>query len=116
MSNESLGVIRFGSKTLPFPTQTEYLRYLDFIFNDINASHPCLNEADFHSKCQKIVTTRAVGPLDACLLATNYILFACTDILTDVSPIQTKIKLPGWHWYLAADDLMGKRKINGRGT
>jgi hypothetical protein len=45
----------------------------------------------------------------------NYVLFACTDILVQVSPFQEKSTLPGWRWYRAADDLMQKRRISGRG-
>lgn len=106
--------VRIGKRSLPFPSQEEYARYLDFIFEDINACHPCLNENDFRSKCGALLTTRTMEPRDACLLATNYILFACADILTHVGPIEKNKPLPGWQWYAAADELMGKRKTSGR--
>lgn len=111
----AIGFIQFGSRTLPFPTRPEYVRYLDFILDDINACHPCLNEAEFRSKCQPLLENRVARTSDACLLATNYILFACTDILRNVGPVQEKDRLPGWQWYVAADNLMGKRKISGHG-
>ncbi|VUC29049.1 unnamed protein product [Clonostachys rosea] len=107
--------IRFGSRTLPFPSSPEYARYLDVFFNDINPCHPCINEPQFTSKCQKIKSTRAVDPQDACLLAINYIIFACADILTELSPVQQTRSVPGWKWYLIAEDLMNKRKLTGRG-
>ncbi|OAQ87710.1 hypothetical protein VFPBJ_01750 [Purpureocillium lilacinum] len=114
-SSKSLENIRCGPRHLPFPSKAEYVQYLDFFFNDINPCHPCLNEADFRSRCQSLLTTRTIDPSDVCILALNYILFACTDILVHVSPVQERGRLPGWRWYLAADELMQKRKISGRG-
>ena len=114
-SSKSLENIRCGPRHLPFPSKAEYVQYLDFFFNDINPCHPCLNEADFRSRCQSLLTTRIIDPSDVRILALNYILFACTDILVHVSPVQERGRLPGWRWYLAADELMQKRKISGRG-
>ncbi|KAI1121210.1 fungal-specific transcription factor domain-containing protein [Nemania abortiva] len=111
---DSLKVICLGGKSLPFPAQAQYSRYLDFIFKDINASHPCLNQGDFRSRSDKLTSTRILESSDACFLATNYILFACTDILTDVSLVQNQTRLPGWQWYLAADEIMCRRKLSGR--
>jgi len=107
--------IFLGHRRLPFPSPADYMRYLDFIFDDINACHPCLNEAEFRSKCEPLITRRSVGPSESCLLAINYILFACADILRYTGPMSLATCLPGWRWYLAADDIMGNRKINGRG-
>jgi hypothetical protein len=115
MRNGEEDTILLGNSKLPFPNATEYTRYLNFIFDDINACHPCLNEADFRSKCEPLITRRTVEPSSGCLVATNYILFACADILRYTGPMSTAASLPGWRWYLAADDIMGKRKINGRG-
>ncbi|KAJ8133242.1 hypothetical protein O1611_g380 [Lasiodiplodia mahajangana] len=113
-STDALKTMRLGGKSLSFPSEVQYARYLDFIFKDINASHPCLNEMDFRSRSKRLVSTHMLEPSDACFLATNYILFACTDILTDVSLIQNQNRLPGWQWYLAADDIMCHRKLSGR--
>lgn len=107
--------IRFGSRALPFPAEPEYSSYLDIIFEDINVCHPCINEADFRSKSQRLLATRRVDLPDACFLALNYILFACADILTNLNPVQGKPQLPGWRWFLASDELMARRKISGRG-
>ena len=107
--------IQFGGKSVPFPSQAEYIRYLDFVFEDINACHPCLNEHDFRSKCRALQTTRILESSDTCLLATNYILFACTDILTDFGSNRESAPQRGWQWYVMADELMAKRKITGRG-
>ncbi|KAJ5611477.1 hypothetical protein N7528_008582 [Penicillium herquei] len=107
--------IRFGSRKIPFPGPAEYARYLDFFFGDINTCHPCLNEADFSSRTQKLIALGRAEPADASLLATNFILFALTDILTDITPVRKGRPLPGWQWYSLADDIMGKRKISGRG-
>lgn len=114
-SAEPLITVRFGSHYLPFPGPAEYLRYRTFFFDDINPCHPCVNEADFNAKCQKLLVTGVINSADACTLALNYIIFACTDILRDTSPAQEKSRLPGWRWYHAADELMRMRKLSGRG-
>ena len=114
-STEALTTMRFGSRELPFPAPAEYARYRDFFFDDINACHPCLNETDFNARCRRFLATGIADPPDACLLGLNYILFAYTDILTDISPVQERGRLPGWRWYHAADELMRKRKLSGRG-
>ena len=114
-SSKPLETISCGRRHLPFPDKAEYTRYLDFFFNDINPCHPCLNEADFRHRCRSLLMERTVDSTEVCFLALNYILFACTDILVHVSPTQERGRLPGWRWYLAADELMQKRKISGRG-
>ncbi|KAI0098728.1 fungal-specific transcription factor domain-containing protein [Nemania sp. FL0031] len=114
-NEDSLEIVRLGGKSLPFPSDAKYSHYLGFVFRDINASHPCLNGGDFRLRSRRLISTRTLEPSDACFLATNYILFACTDILTDISLVQNQNRPPGWHWYLAADNLMCHRKLSGRG-
>jgi hypothetical protein len=107
--------IRVGSRTLPFPSSQEYEEYARFFFDDINPCHCCINEADFRQRSQKLVLERAVGKDDVCLLALNYIIFACADILRHSSVAINEDKLPGWQWFQVADGLVGKRKVSGRG-
>ncbi|KAF2104989.1 hypothetical protein NA57DRAFT_51776 [Rhizodiscina lignyota] len=110
----SLSKIRVGLRSLPFPTQEEYRRYIKFFFDDINPCHPCVNEADFEVRSEKLLSSLHRGPIDTGFLALNYIIFACTDILTNITPSEQSNVLPGWDWYLAADSLLGKRKFGGR--
>jgi hypothetical protein len=110
----SVPKIRVGLRNLPFPTQEEYRRYIRFLFDDINPCHPCVNEAEFEARSEKLLANLHRSSVDTGFLALNYIVFACTDILTSVSTSEQKSALPGWQWYLAADSLVGKRKFGGR--
>ena len=107
--------LRVGSRMLPLPSKEEYDRYIDFFFDDINACHSCVNEADFRTRSNIMIATGSVGEGDVCLLALNYIIFACADILQDTTPDRSSHRLPGWYWFSIADSLVGKQKITGRG-
>lgn len=114
-TSQRLSTIRVGSRKLPFPSEDDYRRYIEFFFDDINACHPCVNEADFRARSEKLLTI--AGPnIDTHLLALNYSIFACTDILVDMSPNDQMRQPPGWQWFLAADSLVGKRKFGGRAS
>lgn len=107
--------IRIGSRTLPFPSPHEYRRYLDFFFNDINACHPCINEGDFRVRSEKMLANQQLQRNESCFLALHYIVFACCDILQDFTPPEETRYSPGWMWYNAADELVGRTKFNGQG-
>ncbi|GAB7360902.1 hypothetical protein MBLNU230_g0888t1 [Neophaeotheca triangularis] len=112
-SNEA--EIRIGAKILPFPQVHQYHWYLNFFFDDINLCHPCVNETDFRSRSERMAMSSSLDRRDSCFLALHYIIFAVADILVDVSTPDDKPRSPGWKWYLAADELVGKQKISGRG-
>ena len=107
--------IRMGSQTLPFPSPQQYHNYLDFFFDDINACHPCVNEADFRTRSEKLISSPHLDRRESCFLALHYIIFACADVLQDVSPPEEARHSPGWNWYWAADELVGRSKFNGQG-
>ena len=107
--------IRIGSRSLPFPSPEQYRVHLDFYFQDINACHPCINEADFRICSEKIIASPHLDRRDSCFLALHYIMFACSEVLQEFSAPQEARPLPGWVWYSAADELIGRSKFNGQG-
>lgn len=107
--------IRIGAKTLPFPSGADYRSYLDYIFDDINACHPCLNEVDFRARSERMLGASPLDRRETCFLALHFILFACVDILRDVSGPDESRPSPGLQWYQAADELVGKSKFHGVG-
>ncbi|EJT99485.1 hypothetical protein DACRYDRAFT_101187 [Dacryopinax primogenitus] len=107
---------RVESQSMPFPNAGEYARYIDFFFEDINPFHSCVSEPEFRARSERFLTRHDVDPADMPFFALNYIIFSCVDILQDVScENQSKGQLPGWQWFLTADDLVGKRQVTGRG-
>lgn len=107
--------IRIGSRTLPFPAPNAYRSYLDFFFQDINACHPCINEADFRSRSDKLISSNRLDPRESLFLALHYIMFACADVLIDFARPEDMRPCPGWNWYQAADELIGRTKFSGQG-
>ncbi|KAH8816078.1 fungal-specific transcription factor domain-containing protein [Xylogone sp. PMI_703] len=114
-TSDPLSSIRVGRSNMPFPNQTEYATYIEFFFDDINPCHPCTNEADFRRRSERLLASSSVDPSEVCFLALNYIVFACADVLLGVSTTTKHSTPPGWHWFLAANDLVGKRKVSGQG-
>lgn len=110
-----MSTIRVGSSKLPFPNPTEYTAYIEFFFDDINPCHPCANEADFRRRSEKLCAGSSVDNSEVCFLALNYIIFACADVLLGISTSGKQRAPPGWQWYLAANELVGGRKVSGRG-
>lgn len=106
--------VRFGTQLLPFPNSLDYENYVDFFFNDINPNYPCVNEGDFRQKSKNLPGCPFPNEDDTCFLALNYIVFACSDILRDIDTAQDRAPRPGWDWFLAADTLVGKRKLSGQ--
>ncbi len=113
--NESVSSIRVGNRTLAFPLPSDYSKYLDYFFKDVNASHSCVNESDFRRRSDKLLLSSSVDIGDICFLALNYIIFACCDILPAVVTVTDRKRLPGWQWFLTADELVGRRKMGGHG-
>lgn len=62
-----------------------------------------------------MVTSSYLDRRDSCFLALHYIIFAVADMLVDISAPEDRPRTPGWKWWLAADELVGKQKISGRG-
>jgi hypothetical protein len=114
-SREPASTIRVGARSLPFPSRVEYAKYIDFFFEDINPCHSVINESEFRIRSNKLLAIESVGRSDVCFLALNYIIFASSDLLVDTTPATEKSRLPGCQWFLAANELVGKRKISGRG-
>lgn len=114
----SLGMtisVQVGSRSLVFPDANDYSKYIDFFFADVNHSHSCINEAEFRIYSEKINPSRPIQPNDVCFLALNYIIFAVVDILIDTASVRQTNRPPGWQWFQIAEDLIGKRKLSGRG-
>jgi hypothetical protein len=114
-STESTSSIRVGSRTLPFPNPNDYQKYVDYFFSTITPYYPCVNEAEFRTRSDSMLATRVINPSDISLLALNYIVFSCADILVDTTNPGALTKPPGWQWFQTADQLVGKRKVSGRG-
>lgn len=112
---ETLSSIRVGARTLPFPSPVKYAEYIDFFFDDVNPCHPGLNEAEFRTRSERLLKNDPIDRSEICFLALNYIIFASVDMLLDVQPVTERGRLAGWHWFLAANELVGKRKASGRG-
>lgn len=112
---QSSAQLRIGNKTVPFPNAAEYGNYLDYVFDDINACHPCLNEGDFRARSAHMLGQNPIDRGDSIFLALHLILFACVDILREVSGPDDSRPSPGWKWYQAADELVGKSKFQGAG-
>ncbi|OAF99922.1 uncharacterized protein CC84DRAFT_1168833 [Paraphaeosphaeria sporulosa] len=115
-SADAAATIRVGHKTLAFPNPAEYQRYLDIFFDDIAPYYPCVNELDFRINSEKLLSAPAIQADHVSLLALNYIVFACSDIATslDVASSPSQVSSPGWQWFRAADELVGKRKLSGQ--
>lgn len=133
-STDAAGVLRVGTKTIAFPNPTEYQKHLNVFFDDIAPYYPCVNELEFRMESEKMLSAPAISSGNVSLLALNYIVFACSEMATSQGtptfvPVEcrtheadhvetegtpTKIKPPGWQWFRAADDLVGKRKLSGQ--
>ncbi|KAK5747137.1 hypothetical protein LTR17_000270 [Elasticomyces elasticus] len=107
--------VQLGSRKLPFPDQQSYNDHLDFFFEDFNPCHPCVNEATFRSRSDRMLARREVQKNETCFLALHYVIFALADIWRDVSLLEKRALPLGRRWYKHADDLVGKIKYSGHG-
>lgn len=112
---EPASTIRVGARDLPFPGEIQYAKYIDFFFEDINPCHSVVNEPEFRTRSKRLLAAKSVDVSDICFLSLNYIIFASADLLVEMTPAMEKSRLPGWQWFLVANELVGKRKISGRG-
>jgi hypothetical protein len=103
-------LIHLGNRTMPFPGPAEYQQYLLSFFTDIHLSHPCIDEADFRRRSERVLTNSIIQPEDSQFLALNYGIFACCDVLLNVAPADAN-KPAGWRWSEIADDLLDKKTL-----
>lgn len=106
--------IRVGSRSFPFPNRSDYEKYIDFFFADMNQCISCINEMDFRMRSQMLQSSDSIEHGKTSFLALNFIIFACADMLVDMAPPEKLPRPPGWRWFLAANDLVGKRKVGGQ--
>ncbi|KAF2009504.1 hypothetical protein BU24DRAFT_76108 [Aaosphaeria arxii CBS 175.79] len=117
---EGRSTIRTGTKDRTFPTLTDYQRYIDFFFSSVNPYLPCINEAEFRAHSEQMLSSVDIPERSMCLLALNYVIFACVDILLQM--LDTGSNVPGgdsntagWHWFQIAEEVLGNRPKTGRG-
>ena len=112
---EQSRIVHVGNRTMPFPAPAEYQQYLLSFFTDVHLSHPCIDEADFRTRGEHMLSNNVVQPRDNHFLALNYIIFASCDALLNTAPADIS-KPVGWRWSEAADDLLDKKSLlNGDG-
>lgn len=104
-----------ASRQLSFPSDSDCEQYLAFFFDDINACHPVVNEADFRTKSAQMVSSFRLSQRTKYLLALHYIIFACADVLLHVSRDKDPSQRPGRRWYRAASELVENLKSSGHG-
>ncbi|KNG50755.1 hypothetical protein TW65_01733 [Stemphylium lycopersici] len=103
-------LIQLANRTMSFPSPPEYQEYLLSFFNDIHLSHPCIDETEFRSRGEHVLASPVIQPGDRQFLALNYIVFACCDVLLNVSPASHG-KPAGWAWLEMADELLDKKSL-----
>jgi hypothetical protein len=103
-------LIHMGSRTMPFPGPAEYQQYLLSFFTDIHLSHPCIDEAKFRRRSERVLTNNVIQLEENQFLALNYAIFACCDVLLNVTPADTNTPA-GWRWSEIVDDLLDKKSL-----
>jgi len=104
-----------ATRHLDFPPDLDCEQYIAFFFEDINACHPVVNEADFRTKSTAMILHFRCSQRTKYLLALHYIIFACADVLLHVSRDGDPSISPGRRWYKAASDLVESLKSSGHG-
>lgn len=114
----SEATIRVGTREMPFPEPKDYQTYLDYYFFDINPTQPCINEAEFRIRSEKMLSSGAAEGNNIAFLALHYAIFSCVDISSTTS-VATQSALPGqqlgWRWIDLANGVIDKRQISGQG-
>ncbi|KAF1829155.1 hypothetical protein BDW02DRAFT_574240 [Decorospora gaudefroyi] len=105
-------LIHLGNRPLPFPSPAEYEHYLSSFFTDVHLSHPCIDEAAFRSRSEQMLASTVIPPAEGHFLALNYIIFACCDVLLNVTPADAG-KPIGWRWAEIADHVLDKKSLLG---
>jgi hypothetical protein len=103
-------LVRAGNQNTPFPDPDRYQQYVAQFFSDIHVRHPCVDEADFNARTQRVVTNGATEPGDIHFLALCYAVFACCDVVSAIGPSDDD-KPRGWHWVQLADSLVDKKLL-----
>ncbi|CAI6331978.1 unnamed protein product [Periconia digitata] len=112
---ESPMSIRLGSRTFAFPPPVDYHKAVNFFFADLSPYYPCINEADFRMRSERMLATPSLQPSDVCFLALSYMVLACADIAVETTSSRAGIKPAGWSWFQAADELLDKKVVVGQG-
>lgn len=81
-SADPTATLRVGTRIIAFPNPIEYQRLLGVFFEDIAPYYPCVNELDFRTGSEKLLSAPSIQAADISLLALNYIVFACCEIAT----------------------------------
>lgn len=121
LSHGERSSIKIGLRDFVFPNVSDYQKYVDFFFTEVNPHLPCVNEAEFRFQSEQLPISGDIPSSQTCFLALNYAIFACVDSLVDIIRPEVNIpgivpSAPGWQWFQAADELIGKRDIIGRGN
>jgi hypothetical protein len=84
---------------LSFPDTLELERYLTSFFSDVHPRYPCIDEAEFRAQSDSLLSKdNVVDPIDHPLLTLHYIIFACCDVLLEVTPSHSARAPAGLHW------------------
>jgi hypothetical protein len=111
-ASDASSFVRAGNQNLPFPDSARYQQYVSQFFIDLFPRHPCIDQADFASRTQRIITDGATETSDIYFLALCYAIFACCDAVPQMhdAAASSNDKPPGWHWYQLADSLVDAKK------
>jgi hypothetical protein len=98
VDSDASAFARAGNQNVPFPESIRYPGYVLSFFSDVYFRLPCVDEADFTARKQRIITDRAIDLSDIHFLALCYAVFACCDLMKDeVPPTATDgSDPPGW--------------------
>lgn len=66
-------------------------------------------------RSERMIANQPLDRHDSCFLALHFIIFAVSEILQQFSPPEEIRPSPGWVWYSAADELVGRTKFSGQG-
>jgi hypothetical protein len=109
MDPDTMPSVRVGDQTLPFPDPARYQQYVASFFGDIHLRYPCVDEVEFNARVQRLMTIRVAEPNDVHFLALCYLLFACCDVLHEVT--SSTDRAPGSDWFQLADSIIDKRSL-----
>jgi hypothetical protein len=107
--------LRVGQVTISFPDEAVCERYIDAFMADINPCHPCVADVSFRSRSRDVLQQPRINSGESYFMALHYIIFALVDILSCTKDAAQLGQIPGWHWYALSEDLIGRRKLSGRG-
>jgi len=107
--------VRAGNQNVPFPDPGRYQQYVAQFFGDVHLHYPCVDENDFNTRVQQLVTHGATEPTDIHFLALAYVIFACCDVILTKSLVAANgvNKALGWQWYELADSIVDKTLLFG---